>query len=135
MPASAAKNDPLDVPYAKHKFEPRLWDKVQALQSNGTMKSLSLIIRLVEDQRIAGMQIGQLKNYATSLLTDSHSATVYSICNVLPILMAKVSVVEAERIAAYEFVESIGDGMESSMLAWISVNKQSGQTTSRLILI
>jgi len=35
-----------------NKFEPRLWDKLQELRSNGTERALSLIIRFVRDQRI-----------------------------------------------------------------------------------
>lgn len=108
--ASDVKTDFKDELDIKDKFEPWLWDKIQALQSNGIMENLSLIIRLVRDQQITGMQIGDLKNYAASLFTESHNATIYSICNVLPVVMAKAPVAEAERIAAYEFVESIGDG-------------------------
>lgn len=96
--------------YVESKFEPQLWEKIQTLRSNGTTKDLSLIIRLVKNERITGMQIEQLKNYASSLFTISHSAFVFSVLRVLPIVMAKVSVLEAEKMASYEFVENIGDG-------------------------
>lgn len=108
--ASSAEVDVENYFHVKSKIEPWLYEKIQALKSNGTMKNLSLIIRFVKDQRNTGMQIEELKNYAASLFTDNHNSTVYSICDVLPIVMAKVPVAEAERIAAYEFVESIGDG-------------------------
>jgi len=76
--ASSAKADVTDDFHIKSKFEPWLWEKIQTFQSNGTMKDLSLVIRLVRDQRVTGMQIGDLKNYATSLFTESHNAAVYS---------------------------------------------------------
>jgi len=96
--------------YIKSKFELLLWEETQALKSNGTMKDLSLIIRLKSDQRVTGMQIQDLKSYAASLFTSCHNATVFSVLRVLPIVMAKVSVDEVERIASYEFVESISNG-------------------------
>ena len=113
MPVAHSSSDESSVEdrfFVESKFEPQLWEKIQTFQSNGTTKDLSLIIWLVKNERITGMQIGQLKDYASSLFTSSHSATVYSVLRVLPIVMAKVSALEAEKIAGYEFVESIGDG-------------------------
>ena|GEM_PF-5987985 len=112
-PVSYGSSDEFGVEdkfHVESKFESQLWEKIQAFQSNGTTKDLSLIIWLVKNERITGMQIGQLKNYASFLFTSNHSATVYSVLDVLPIVIAKVSAFEAEKIAGYEFVESIGDG-------------------------
>jgi len=106
-----------------NKFEPRLWDKLQELRSNGTERALSLIIRLVEDERRTSMSIRSLKNYVVSLFESSHSATVYSILEVLPIIMAKVPVAEATKIAAYRFVESVGDG-EGKVYGTLDVSRQ-----------
>jgi len=107
---SSAESAVKDEPYIERKFEPRLWKEIQALKSNGTMRDFSLIIRLKTDQRVTGMHIRDLKNYAASLFTSNHNATVYSVLSALPIVMAKVPVAEAEEIASCEFVESIGDG-------------------------
>jgi len=74
------------------------------------MTDLSLIIRFVGNPVITDMLIGDLKDYAAILFTENHNAAVYSICDALPVVMANVPVAETERIAAYEFVESIGDG-------------------------
>ncbi|HEY4674658.1 MAG TPA: S8 family peptidase, partial [Candidatus Bathyarchaeia archaeon] len=110
LPVSGTELDSKDELNVTCKFEPLLWNKIQSLKSNGTMADLSLVIRLVRDEDTTDMQIGNLKNYAASLFKESHNATVYSICNVLPVIMARVSVAEAEKMATYEFVGSIGDG-------------------------
>lgn len=94
----------------KSKFELLLWEETQALKSNGTMKDLSLIIWLKSDKRVTGIQIEDLKSYAASLFTSCHNATVLSVLRVLPIVMAKVPVDEVEKIASYDFVESISNG-------------------------
>jgi len=50
LPASGAKTDSENERSVADKFEPQLWDKVQALQANGTTTELSLIIRFARDQ-------------------------------------------------------------------------------------
>lgn len=91
------------------KLRPGLWEKVPELKGNDTTASVSLIIWLSENRTITGMPIEDLKNYAVSLFTKRHNATVYYVCYVLPVIMVTVPVGEVERIIAYDFVESVGD--------------------------
>jgi len=104
--ASSSVSNSEDDCHIKSKFEPLLWEKMQALMSNGTMRDLSLIIRLKTNQQVTGMQIQDLKSHAASLFTSNHKAAVYSVLRVLPVVMAKVPVTEAEKIASYDFVVS-----------------------------
>ena len=91
------------------KFENLLWQKIQSLKSNGTIERLPLIIRL-RDQGLDSKQVEDLKRSFVSLLENRHGATVYSILNVIPVIMATVPFGEAEKISSYTFVDSIGDG-------------------------
>lgn len=99
----------VDKVSAEGKFERGLWQKIGSLKANGTMESLHLIIRL-GNQDLDKNQVEDLKRNTVSLLQNCHHATAYSTLDVLPVIMATVPSGEAERIASYTFVDSIGDG-------------------------
>jgi len=84
------------------KFEPWLWDNIQGLEANGTSRTVSLIILLVENT-------ASLKNYAAELLVERHGAEDVWIGS-SPTIIAKVNSTEVKTIAAYDFVKLLGDG-------------------------
>jgi subtilisin family serine protease len=100
-----------DVLHIRGKFRSELWERIQVLNLTEPETYLPLIIRLTTNTTgLNNTQMEELKNYVAHLLTNNHNSTVYSVCRVLPFIMAKVPVTEAEKIALYDFVESIGDG-------------------------
>jgi subtilisin family serine protease len=91
------------------KLEPKLWNRIQELKANETTDNEALIIWLSENRIITNKSIEGLKTYVSSLLESSHNASVYRICESLPVIMATVSLKEVESIADYEFIDYIYD--------------------------
>ena len=102
---------PIEESSNNGKFEPKLWEKIQAFKINGTTTNLSLMIWLNEVSDLqTKINVFKLKDYTIHLLTTKHNSTVYYVGRRLPVIMAKVPVAEAENLALYEFIERIGDG-------------------------
>jgi len=74
----------------ERKFEPWLWNEIQTLKSNGTVRDLSLVIRLGGYEKITAIQDEDLRGYAADLFSSRHNAIVYSVLRALPIIIAKV---------------------------------------------
>lgn len=109
--AEAYDNDTVHI---QRKFEPEFYEKVQALKSNGTVRQLSLIIWITKVNngrtRFSNTRIEELKDEAAYRISTMSNSRVYFRGSVLPVIIAKVPVAQVEKIATYEFVESIGDG-------------------------
>ncbi len=87
----------------KDKFESGFFDKISALEQNGSTRLYNIVIRLVNDTP-------ELKDYACSILMRECNATIDYVGKVLPWICAKVPVPEVRNVAAYDFIALIGDG-------------------------
>ena len=107
---SAAKPS-LDDPAIKSKFEPWFWEKVKALEANGTTRlyavGLGIDCSAYENNKTAAYNF---RTEVADLLAQKHNATILSVGKVLSYISVEVSVPEIKNIAAYEFIELLGDG-------------------------
>lgn len=92
------------------KFEPWLYDKVEALTANGTLREISLVVRLVDNPRLTGETLETLKLHIKRLLEIRYGTSDIYVCSILPYIIAKVNVTYVKEIATYSFVEGLGDG-------------------------
>ncbi len=110
--------DAEDELYIRGKFSSELLERIHVLNLTDPETYLSLIIRLSTNTTgLNNTLMKDLKNNLAHLLTNNHNSTVYSVCRILPFIMAKVPITEAEKIALYDFVESISDGNRKGYFA------------------
>lgn len=93
------------------KFEPGLWEKVQELQANGTMRSLDVVVYINCTLHQANITDGyHFRQHVADLLVQDHNVTIVNVATVLSFIHAEINVTEIEKIATYGFVEVLGDG-------------------------
>jgi hypothetical protein len=106
---SAAKPS-LDDPAIKSKFQLYFWEKVKALEANGTTRLLTVDLTIdcsaYEDNRTAAYNF---RTEVADFLAQKHNATILYIGKALSFIDIKISVPEIKNIAAYEFIEHLGD--------------------------
>jgi len=88
----------------KWKFEPWLWDKLQQLEANGTIRSMSIIVVVRE-----GSSCDSILQFA-DFLASMHNAEITGVGTVLSFITIRVMSTEVKKIAAYRFVDLLGDG-------------------------
>ena len=93
------------------KFEPWLWEKVQCLEANGTLRSITVVVGI--NCTAYGNDVVAAYNFKESianLLIQDHNVTILSVGTVLSYVTAKIKVSEIKKIATYQFVDGLGDG-------------------------
>jgi len=88
----------------KWKFEPGLWEKLRQLEANGTERLMIIVVGVSEGASY------DFKKWITALLVSRHNATILHIGEVLSFVNIQVMNTEVKKIAAYSFVDGLGDG-------------------------
>lgn len=101
----------LDDPAIKSKFEPWLWEKVKALETNETTRFYTLIVGVnCAAYKHNSTAAYEFRKQVATLLAEEHNATILSIGKLLSYINVEVRVPDIKRIAAYDFVDGLGDG-------------------------
>lgn len=94
----------------KDKFEPRLWDKVQQLKANGTLRLIKIDVEinctLYKDNKTAAYEFRQ---QIAEMFIEQHNATILYVAKVLNFVDIEVNVTEVENVASYDFVTYLFD--------------------------
>lgn len=93
------------------KFESGLWEKLRQLEANGTVQSMSIAVSVdcshLEGNRAAAYDY---KKQIATLLASLHNATITWVGRVLSFVNVQLMNTEVKKIAAYTFVDGLGDG-------------------------
>lgn len=88
----------------KWKFEPGLWEKLRQLEANGTERLMLIVVSVSEGASY------DFKKQIAALLASRHNANILYIGEVLSFVNIQVMNTEVKKIAAYNFVDGLGDG-------------------------